>query len=137
MIMFVDIEPWVMHTYRVELQSEQLYSFYIDGELIDSGVPIGPYPVSGSILKWGARHYQYEQFVHWDYLRYGVIPVDHSGDFDSNGVVDDVDLYFFVDCLLGPDYDAAGPGCVFADMNEDGVADGRDIPDYIDAMLGA
>ncbi|MBI5764095.1 MAG: hypothetical protein HZA51_11275 [Planctomycetes bacterium] len=72
----------------------------------------------------------------WDYVRYGVIPQEHSGDFNNNGTIDDTDLYYFVDCLLGPDYDAAGPGCKWADLNADGKADAADIQAFANAMLG-
>lgn len=71
----------------------------------------------------------------WDYVRYGVIPPEHSGDFNNNGAIDDTDLYYFVDCLLGPDYDDAGPGCTWADMNADGKADAADIQAFSTAML--
>ena len=88
-------------------------------------------------MEWVARYYNDEQTARWDYVRYGVIPADHSGDFDSNGIVDQSDLYFFVDCLLAPDYDAAGPGCRWADMNGDGKADGADVQLFVRAMLPA
>jgi len=71
-----------------------------------------------------------ESTTRWDYIRYGTIPDDASGDFDSDGDVDADDAYFFVDCLLGPG--SLWPGCAWADMN----ADGDDVQAFVDAMLG-
>ena len=42
-------------------------------------------------------------------------------------------MLFRSDCLLGPD--AAGPGCQWADMNNDGTVNGNDIQLFADAML--
>ncbi len=71
----------------------------------------------------------------WDYVRYGVIPQNGSGDFNNNGTIDDTDLYYFVDCLLGPATDAAGPGCKWADLNADGTANAADIQAFANAMM--
>ncbi len=133
--MFVDVQPDVPHTYRVEVIDAVNYSWYIDGELINSGTSIGPYPTASSRINWSAQYYLTEHTAKWGYVRYGTIPADASGDFDTDGIVNETDVYFFVDCLLGPDYDAAGPGCQWADLNADGTADGKDIPLFVDAML--
>jgi hypothetical protein len=130
--LFVNIEPGVPHTYRVELYGDQLYTWYIDGAVVDSGVPEGPFPNADGQIIWGSRMWMTPSANHWDYVRYGTIPQDGSGDFDSNGVDLD-DLYFFQDCLLGPDAD--GPGCSWADMNDDRKVDGADIPAFVDALL--
>ena len=37
-ILFIEIEPGVPHTFRIQLRPER-YAFYIDGDLIDEGVP--------------------------------------------------------------------------------------------------
>jgi hypothetical protein len=75
-IVFVDIEPGVPHTYLLELYGSDLYQFFIDGQLIDSGVPEGAYPTPDSEIVFGARAATPEGVttVRWDYIRYGVIP---------------------------------------------------------------
>lgn len=133
-MVWADIAPGVPHTYRLELYGADSYCFYIDGILIDTGIPEGAYPTSDSKLVFGARAPGEPATTQWDYIRFGVIPQDGSGDFDSNSVVDAGDSYFFLDCLLGPD--AAGPGCRWADMNGDGVANGDDAQLFALAMLG-
>ena len=135
---YIDVQPGVMHTYYLELRSDLSYKWYIDSVMTNSGHYPDPYPVIDANMVWSTRCFSSmpSQNAQWDYVRYGVIPADHSGDFDSNGVVDSNDLYFFLDCLLGPDYDASGPGCRWADMNGDGKADGRDVQLFVRAMIG-
>ena len=132
---YANIQPGVPHTYRLELRGTQSYTLWIDSVLIDSGVPEGPYPVSSSFLVFRGQASAPVNTTMWRYVRFGRIPADNSGDYDSNGLVDQNDLYFFIDCLLGPD--ASGPGCRWADMNSDGKADGADIQLFINAMMGA
>jgi hypothetical protein len=131
------VGPDVLHTYYLELQNDLSYVWYIDGAAVNSGNYPAPYPTTDARLQWWARYYNDEQTAKWDYVRYGVIPPDNSGDFNNNGSVDESDVYFFVDCLLGPDYDAAGPGCKWADLNADGNADGADVQLFVTAMTGA
>jgi len=141
-ILLVDIEPGVPHTYRLELCGPPLceeheYAWYIDGRLGDTGVAEGPYPNSNSVLIWGARHYQFDNKARWDYLRYGLVPDDSSGDYDSDGVVTHNDFYFFHECLTnerpgingGPGNDA-GPGCRFADFDFDDDVDLFDAAEF-------
>jgi len=140
---WVDIEPDVPHTYRVELYVEELYLWYIDGELVDSGVPEGPYPTSDSVIVFGARAAGGTITAQWDYIRFGVQPADGSGDYDSDEDVDNRDFYFFHECLTnarlgingGPD-DDAGPGCRFADFDADGDVDLRDLAAFQNAFTG-
>lgn len=133
-IVFANIDPDVPHTHRRALYGAQSYLWYTDGVLVDSGTPEGAFPTSDVVLSWRAKSWYLNNMVWWEYIRYGTIPVDASGDFDSDGDVDDDDLYFFQVCLLGPDAD--GPGCRWVDMNGDGFADGADIRLFVDAMLG-
>lgn len=135
-VMDIDAQPGVLHTYYLALHTDLSYTLYIDGAVVNFGHYPSPFPNANAQIQWWARYYNDEQTARWDYIRYGVIPTDHSGDFDSNGVVDSDDLYFFLDCLLGPDYDASGPGCRWADMNGDGIADGRDVQLLCRAMIG-
>ena len=127
-LVYANIEPGVPHTYYLELRGLRQYAWYIDGELIDAGVPRGPYPTSDSGVIWGARHDTYENHARWDYVRYGRIPEPGSGDYDSDGDVDLEDFYFFQECVSnsGPDVDA-GPGCRFADFDADSDVDLADV----------
>jgi len=136
-LVYADIQPGVAHTYRLELVGTQSYDWYIDGQLIASGVPEGQYPDSSSVVTFGDRASSgVANTTQWSYVRYGRTPVDHSGDFDSNGVVDQTDLLYFVGCLLAPDYDSAGPSCRWADLNGDGKVDGADVQAFTRAMTG-
>ena len=54
-IVWVDIEPDSPHTYRLELFGEDLYIWYIDGKVVDSGTPEGAYPDAFSSMNWLAR----------------------------------------------------------------------------------
>jgi hypothetical protein len=139
LVMYVDVEPGVLHTYFLALHADLSYDWYIDGLVVNSGQYPSPYPDASARIQWWARSFTTmpEQTAKWDYVRYGVIPPDHSGDFNNNGAVDETDLYFFVDCLLGPDYDAAAPGCKWADMDSNGKADGADVQLFATAMTGA
>jgi len=136
LVLDVDIAPGMPHTYYLELHNDLSYAWYIDGSAVNTGNYPGSFPRSSAVITWSARFYSDEQTAKWDYVRYGVIPADHSGDFNNNGVVDQTDAYFFVDCLLAQGYDAAGPGCRWADMNADGKADGADIQLFVNAMMG-
>jgi len=132
-IWFIEIEPGVPHTYRIELHPDR-YAFYIDAYLIDEGIPEGPYPAHDSRITWQGRSWYLPCENAWDYIRYGVIPADGSGDYDSDGAVTLDDFYYFHECLTndrhgihgGPDNDA-GPGCRFADFDSDGDVDLLDL----------
>jgi hypothetical protein len=131
--LYLDIAPGVFHTHRVESYGDYLYVYYIDGVEFDSGVPEGAFPNADARIIWGAKMWMTPSTNHWDYVRYGTIPEPGSGDYDSDGDVDDADLAAFHDCLLGPD--AAGPGCSWADMDGNGITDGQDIGLFVDALL--
>ena len=141
-ILFVDIEPGVPHTYRLELCGQPLceedeYAWYIDGRLGDSGVAEGAYPNPDSMLIWGVRRHTFDARTRWDHLRFGLIPEDAGGDYDSDGVVTHHDFYFFHECLTnqrpgingGPGNDA-GPGCRFADFDSDDDVDLFDFAQF-------
>lgn len=134
--LFIEIEAGVPHSYRVELYRDR-YAFYIDGHVIDQGAPDGPFPAHDSDVPWQGESWYLPCHNAWDYIRYGVIPVDGSGDFDSDGVVGLGDFYFVHECLSnrrlgingGPDQDA-GPGCRFADFDSDSDTDLRDFAEF-------
>lgn len=132
----IDIEPGVPHTYRIELYADR-YAFYIDAYLIDEGVPEGPFPAHDSRITWQGESWNLPCENAWDYIRYGVIPADGSGDYDGDGAVTGDDFYFFQECLSndrpgihgGPESDA-GPGCRFVDFDSDGDSDLRDFAEF-------
>ncbi len=142
-IWFIEIDPGVPHEYRIEL-SPDLYAFYIDADLIDEGVPEGPYPAHDARITWLGRSWYLPCENAWDYIRYGVIPEDASGDYDSDAQVTLDDFYFFHECLTnrrpgingGPGSDA-GPGCRFADFDFDTDVDLLDIAEFQVNFTGA
>ncbi len=124
-VIFVDIDPDLPHTYRLELYWDELYAWYVDGELIDSGVPYGVLPREDSRITWGSRYYLAEHTTRWNYVRYGrIIP----GDVDSDGDLDLDDFHILQQCISNN-----GPGvapdhtCTFADLNGDGQVDFHDF----------
>lgn len=142
-VVWVDLEPGVPHEYRLNLFGESLYEFYIDGDLIDFGVPEGAYPTGDSRIVFGARSVLIDSDTSWDYIRFGVIPADGSGDYDSDGVVTHDDFYFVQECLSnrrtgingGPGNDA-GPGCAFTDFDGDSDADLLDFAEFQNVFDG-
>jgi len=92
-MVFIDIQPEVPHTYRVE------------------------------------------NTVWWDYIRYGTIPEEASGDYDSDEDVDLDDYYYVHECFSqsGPGVDA-GPGCRFADFDGDSDVDFKDLAAFQNAF---
>jgi len=137
---FIEIEPGVPHSYRLELYPDW-YAFYIDASVIDEGVPDGPFPAYNPRVSWRGRSWYLPCTNAWDYIRYGVIPVDGSGDFDSDQAVTLDDFYFFHECLTndrpgihgGPDL-ASGPGCRFADFDSDSDTDLADFAAFQNAF---
>ena len=143
-IVLVDIEPDVPHTHRVELYGDELYIWYIDGVVVDSGRPQGAYPSFNPNTNMGERSVFDENMVWWDYIRWGgPIPEEGSMDFAADGDVDAEDFYYVHDCLTkdgplllgGPENDA-GPGCRFADSDNDGDVDLKDIAAFQNAYTG-
>jgi len=135
-IWFIEVDPDVPHTYRFELYPEQ-WVFYIDGELIDAGVPEGPFPANTPRITWQGQSWYLPCLNAWDYIRYGRTPVDGSGDYDSDGALTLFDHYFVHDCLTkdGPGIfgglgQNAGPGCRFADFNADSDVDLCDFAEF-------
>ncbi len=127
-IIWADVGPEAPHTHRLELFSDELYVWYIDGRVIDDGVPEGAYPSSSPAVQWRGKSWFLESTTQWDYIRYGRIPDDGSGDFNSDAVLDVDDFYFFQECRTnsGPATDA-GPGCRWADMDQDSDVDAHDF----------
>ncbi|MBU0718819.1 MAG: hypothetical protein KJ749_11265, partial [Planctomycetes bacterium] len=66
-LVFVDIEPGVAHKYRLELTTTS-FTWLIDGEVVDTGVPLGPYPNVDSWVIWGSEYDSFPNNCSWDYL---------------------------------------------------------------------
>ncbi len=125
-ILFRDIEPGVPHVHRLELYGDELYVWYIDGQVMDQGVPEGAFPTfPNSAITWRAKAAWLPNTTQWDYIRYGLIPVDASGDYDTSGTVDAADFYFFGEYFSGEGVDA-GPGARWADFDADTDVDCTD-----------
>ncbi len=137
-ILFVDLDPDVPHTFRLELYGEEQYLWYIDGDLVYTGVPGGPFPSFNSIVTWRGKAYWLPCHNQWDFIRYGTIATSGSGDFDSEGDVDLRDFFYFDECLGngGPDT-YAGPSCAWADMDQDGDVDFHDFGHFQFAFTGS
>ena len=136
-IIFVAVEPRVPHKYRLELIGEQSCAWYIDDQLVDSGHPEGAYPAGSSFLVWGCRHDLFDNNCRWQYVRYGTIPEDGSTDYDSDGNLSTFDFYFLHECLsAGAPGDDPGPGCRFADMDDDTDVDLHDFALFQTAFTG-
>jgi hypothetical protein len=137
------IERNVPHTHRLEVFGGEWFGLWIDGVLEAADVPEDVFPTSDALMSFGTRYYRAESTSAWDYMRYGRIPADGSGDFDSDESVDLGDFYFFHECLTnrrpgingGPENDA-GPGCRFADFDDDTDVDLRDLADFQNAFTG-
>ncbi|TWT45698.1 hypothetical protein RAS1_21270 [Phycisphaerae bacterium RAS1] len=134
-IVFVDVAPGVPHTYRLEVHGAALFIWYVDGKVVDAGTPVAAFPSANPRLSWRARAAWVENTTRWDYLRYGTIPAEASGDYDSDGSVDEFDLSFFVECLLGEGI-PSGPGCRFADFDADGDTDCDDWAAFVAHWTG-
>jgi hypothetical protein len=142
-ILWPEIQPGVPHTYRVEQYGTDLYVVYIDGKVIDSGIPEGPHPAYDPRVSMRAKAQFVESTTVWDYIRWGVIAQDASGDYDSDGDVDGRDFYFFHECLAnarlginGGPGENAGPGCRFADFDADADVDLHDLAAFQNAFTG-
>lgn len=142
-ILFVDIEPGIPHAIRLEFRNQgpATYCWYLDGEIAGQGLAEGPYPSFEPRIVWQGSSWFLPNETVWDYVRYGVIPSDGSGDYDSDGVVTLDDFYYFHECLAnvqpgidgGPDNNA-GPSCRFADFDFDGDTDLTDFAEFQNAV---
>ncbi len=143
-IVYAVIASDVPHTYRIELHGAETYTWYIDGGIVDTGVPEGSFPVNDSgVISFRANCWFEPSITRWDYIRYGVIPEDASGDYNGDGAVTLGDFYIFHECLSsnrigldgGPANDA-GPGCRFADYDYDADVDFLDFAEFQRAFGG-
>ena len=130
-IVCVGIEARVPHTYRLEQYGETHYVWYIDGLVADSGVPESAFPSWSPMIVWETAVAYLPNSATWDYIRYGTIPADGSGDYDSDEFVNQFDYHYAQECLAtgGPNVDS-GPGCTFVDSDGDGDTDLADFAQF-------
>jgi hypothetical protein len=136
-LVFADVGASAAHTYRLELDGSEAYAWYIDGLLIDAGLPEGPYPTPTAMIVFRAKPWYMDNTTRWDFIRYGRLPEDGSGDYDSDLVLTLLDHYFVIDCLtkdgpgiFGGPGNAAGPGCRFTDFDLDADVDLFDFAEF-------
>ncbi|MCH9002544.1 MAG: hypothetical protein IIC02_08215, partial [Planctomycetes bacterium] len=140
-ILFFDLTPGVPHTIRLELFNDPppaTYRWYVDGVIFDEGLAEGAFPADDARITWRGKSWFLPCENRWQYIRYGLIPADGSGDFHSDGEVDSDDQYFFEECLdnSGENVDA-GPGCRWADFDGDSDVDCDDWDAFETAWTGA
>jgi len=138
-IVLVDIEPSTSHVHRLELYGNESYIWFIDGQVVDFGKPEGLFPSFDARISWRGRSWHAPADNRWDFIRYGVIATDGSGDFDSDGDHDLRDFYHFHECVERPHWaefaaaspdGTADPGCLWADINGDNVVDLLDFAEF-------
>ena len=140
---FVDIEPGIPHSYYLELHGTESYALYIDGEVVHSGIPEGLLTAIFPQVNMRAKSVFVNSTAIWQAIRWGQIPEDASFDFDSDEDVDHQDYYYVAECLgkggpgiFGGPENNAGPGCRFADADDDGDVDLKDIAAFQNAFTG-
>jgi hypothetical protein len=103
------------------------FKWFLDGQLIDEGLAEGVFPSDNATITWRGKAWYLPAENAWDYIRYGVIPVDASGDFDSDGHIDLRDWRYFVECVERTGITPGDPGCQWADLDFDTDVDMRDF----------
>jgi hypothetical protein len=138
---FVDFQPGVPHRFRLELRGQAKYAWYIDGQLVDVGLPEGQFPSAQPRLVWQARAAWTSNTTRFDYIRYGSItPPLTPGDTNCDAAINFFDVDPFVLALLEPAaYDIAYPDCdlTTADLNADGAVNFFDIDPFVECLFGA
>ena len=78
-VVWVDSQPDTAHTYRLEVDGAADFRWFIDTQLITSGVPEGEFPNPAAFLTWGAKYHLSESTNSWDYVMFGAIPEPGTG----------------------------------------------------------
>lgn len=127
---FISVDSTIPHRHRLEIYGTTFFAWYVDGQVVDSGIPEAQYPSYNPSISWSGRAAHFPVTVAWDFVRYGQIPLDGSFDYDTSGAIDEFDLYFFQECFLDPAIQS-WPGCKFADFNSDGLVDCADWAAFV------
>lgn len=72
--LYFNVEPDVLHTYRLEVSGADWFEFYIDGVLVAADVPEADFPTPDARMSFGGRYHLAGHTTRWDYVRYGAIP---------------------------------------------------------------
>ena len=81
---------------------DALYTWWIDGQVANSGKPEGAFPSFNAWITWGGSSWHEPTVNRWDFIRYGIIATEHSGDFDSDGDHDLRDYRYLHECIERP-----------------------------------
>jgi hypothetical protein len=85
--LYFEIEPDVLHTYRLTVYGGEWFEFRIDGELVAADVPEDVFPTSDALMGFGARYHLSGHTTQWDFVRFGTIDVDPIPTVSEWGVV--------------------------------------------------
>jgi hypothetical protein len=134
----IPIPPGDWHSYTLVSADMRAYDLYIDGALARQGSFAFRY--IESLLQWGDCWYNglVTSRHHWDWFRFGAVPVPVTGDVNCDGTPDFRDINPFVQALTDAGaYQASYPGCPpqNADINGDGSIDFGDINPFVDLLL--
>ncbi len=72
------IEPNVFHTYCFTSQDMESFAFYIDGDLVHTGI-FEDFSLLDSFVSFGDGVQGRRSLSYWDYFRFGVVPEPGSG----------------------------------------------------------
>jgi hypothetical protein len=138
---FVDLEPTVSHTFRLELRGLTQYTWFVDGHIVDEGVPEGPFPSGNPEILFQSYAAWVPSTTRWDYIRYGTIsPPIAPGDTNCDDAINFFDVDPFVLALLEPAaYETAYPDCdlLSADLDGNELVNFFDIDPFVECLFGA
>jgi hypothetical protein len=139
-ILFLDVPEGTPHTIRLELFNDPppaTFHWYVDSVLVLEGLADSPFPDFDSRIGFMGRTWKQPTLNAWYYIRAGDLPSEASGDFDSDGEVDDFDWLYFSECFdRGASGEPAFPSCAWADFDADGQIDLRDFAAFQNAFTG-
>lgn len=119
---FFDITPGVFHRIRLELNNAQppSYEWFIDSISVSTGLADDVFPSADARIAWRGKAWFLPTENTWDYIRYGDIPLDGSADFNSDGEVDDFEVFYIDECIQrSAEGEPAHPSCSWADVDGD------------------
>ena len=129
-ILFLDVEEGVPHTIRLELFNDPppaTFHWYVDSELVLEGLADSPFPDFNSTITWQGRTWMQPTLNSWFYIRAGDIPIAGSADFNSDGEVDEFELFYIEECIeRSASGEPADPSCQWSDINADNTVDCTD-----------
>lgn len=128
-VLFFDLTPGILHRIRIELDNSQppTYEWFIDSVSVDAGLAEDVFPSDDARITWQGRTWMQPTLNAWDYIRFGDIPIPASGDFNSDGQVDDFEVFYIDECIQrSAAGEPAHPSCSWSDVNGDNTVDCTD-----------